>query len=282
MDFQIGDIVQFKSLDLDYVSKDTWERIGGIDDLDSRYSLEHDYEVISITRNYLGIRSDGGVTFDIPKEYFKLIATRGFRIGDRIKTLEAFPNGGSVLKDEIGTIVGWSPALHGENVPRAIIDFPSHYYYAEITNSEKYTKVIFDYEDVVEIEEKVLKPGDYIEALVDNPSGGSISKGEVGVITSATHTGTSTSCVINFKSHKNYLHTVQYSEKLKIARITKEEYESKRGIIKESEGSPLLFLDDALTKPKSNTSITQGVVSLPPKTKRKPTIEIIPTEGVKI
>ena len=152
-----------------------------------------------------------------------------------------------------------------------------------------------------------FEKGDYIIALVDSPSGGSISKGEVGIITKATHIGTSTSCIINFESYINYLHTVHYSKELKIARITKEEYESKRGIIKESEGYkrmsqvrerygrisknvyeelyedlPLLFLDDALTKPKSNTSITQGVVSLPPKTKRKPTIEIISTEGVKI
>ena len=177
MDFQIGDIVQFKSLDLDYVSKDTWERIGRLSNLDSKYSLGHDYEVISITRNYLGIRSDGGVTFDIPKEYFKLIATRGFRIGDRIKTLIDYPNGGAVLKDEIGIIVDWQPPLYKENVPRAIIDFPSQSnYFAEIANSEKYTKVIFDYEDVVEIEEKVLKPGDCIEALIDYPYGGKVRK----------------------------------------------------------------------------------------------------------
>ena len=152
-----------------------------------------------------------------------------------------------------------------------------------------------------------FEKGDYIIALVDRPSGGSISKGEVGVITSATHIGTSISCIINFESHINYLHTVHYSEKLKIARITKGEYESRRGIIKEPKGykrisearesyrricgdlyeelykdSPFLFPDDAIAKLKSNISITQGVVSLPPKTKRKPTIEIISTEGVKI
>ena len=142
-----------------------------------------------------------------------------------------------------------------------------------------------------------FEKGDYIIALVDSPSGGSISKGEVGVITSATHIGTSISCIINFESHTNYLHTVHYSEKLKIARITKGEYESRRGIIKEPKGyrricgdlyeelykdSPFLFPDDAIAKLKSNISITQGVVSLPPKTKRKPTIEIISTEGVKI
>ncbi len=180
MNFQIGDIVQFKSLDLDYVSEDTWERIGN---LGSKYSLEHDYEVISILDNYLGIRLNRGTTFNIPKEYFKLIATRGFRIGDHIKTLKAFPNGGAVLKDEIGTIVGWRPALYGENVPRAIIDFPSQSnYIAEIANSEKYTKVIFDYEDLVEIEEKVLKPGDYIEALIDRPNGGKVRKGAKGYV----------------------------------------------------------------------------------------------------
>ncbi len=151
-----------------------------------------------------------------------------------------------------------------------------------------------------------FEKGNYIIALVDSPSGGSISKGEVGVITSATHIGTLISCVINFESHTNYLHTVNYNEKLKIARITKEEYKSRRGIIKEPKGykrisearearesyrricgdlykdSPLLFPDDAIAKPKSNISITQSVVSLPPKTKRKPTIEIISTEGVKI
>ena len=170
MNFQIGDIVQFKSLDLDYVSEDTWRRIGRIGDLNSKYSLGHDYEVISILGNYLVIRSNRGITFNIPKEYFKLIATRGFRIGDRIKTLKAYPNGGSVLKDEIGTIVGWQPPLYKENVPRATIDFPSQSnYIAEITNSEKYTKVISDYEDLVEIEEKVLKPGDCIKALVEIP-----------------------------------------------------------------------------------------------------------------
>lgn len=150
MDFQIGDIVQFKSLDLDYVSKDTWERIGRLSNLDSKYSLGHDYEVISVLGNYLVIRSNRGVTFDIPKEYFKLIATKGFRIGDRIKTLKAFPNGGNVLKDEIGTIVGWSPILYKKNSRRAIMDFPGQSnYYAEIANSEKYTKVISDYEDLV-------------------------------------------------------------------------------------------------------------------------------------
>ena len=70
MGFQIGDIVQFKSLDLDYVSKDTWERIGRLSNLDSKYSLGHDYEVISILGNYLVIRSNGGTTFNIPKKYF--------------------------------------------------------------------------------------------------------------------------------------------------------------------------------------------------------------------
>ena len=183
MDFQIGDIVQFKSLDLDYVSKDTWERIGRLSDLNNRYSLRHDYEVISILDNYLCIRSNRGITFDIPKEYFKLIATKGFRIGDRIKTLIDYPNGGAVLKDEIGTIVDWHPTLYVENVPKAIIDFPSQSnYYAEIANSEKYTKVISDYEDLVEIEEKVLKPGDYIEALVDRPNGGKVRKGAKGYV----------------------------------------------------------------------------------------------------
>ena len=170
MDFQIGDIVQFKSLDLDYVSEDTWGRIGRLSNLDSKYSLGHDYEVISILGNYLVIRSNRGTTFNIPKEYFKLIATRGFRIGDRIKTLKAFPNGGDVLKDEIGTIVGWHPTSHEKTGPGAIINFPSQSdYLTEITNSEKYTKVISDYEDLVEIEEKVLKPGDCIKALVEIP-----------------------------------------------------------------------------------------------------------------
>lgn len=183
MNFQIGDIVQFKSLDLDYVSEDTWRRIGRIGDLNSKYSLGHDYEVISILNNHLRIRSDRGVTFSIPKEYFKLIATRGFRIGDRIKTLKAFPNGGSVLKDEIGTIVGWHPTSHEKTGPRAIIDFPSQSnYYAEITNSEKYTKVISDYEDLVAIEVKILRSGDCIEALVDYPDGGKVRKGAKGYV----------------------------------------------------------------------------------------------------
>ena len=146
---------------------------------------------------------------------------------------------------------------------------------------------------IVELLADKFEKGNYIIALVDSPSGGNISKGEVGVITNATHIGTSISCIINFESHINYLHIVHYSKELKIARITKEEYKSRRGIIKEPKGyrricgdlyedSPLLFPDDAIAKPKSNTSITQGVVSLPPKTKRKPTIEIISTEGVKI
>ena len=183
MNFQIGDIVQFKSLDLDYVSEDTWRRIGRIGDLNSKYSLGHDYEVISILNNHLSIRSNGGITFNIPKKYFKLVATRGFGIGDRIKTLKASPNGGSVLKDEIGTIVDWHPPLYKENVPRAIINFPSQSdYYAEIINSKKYTKVISDYEDLVEIEEKILKPGDYIEALVDYPDGGKVRKGAKGYV----------------------------------------------------------------------------------------------------
>ena len=267
MDFQIGDIVQFKSLDLDYVSKDTWERIGGIDDLDSRYSLEHDYEVISILghppRQYLGIRSDGGVTFNIPKKYFKLIATRGFRIGDSIKTLKAFPNGGDVLKDEIGTIVGWSPTLY-EGKPRAIIDFPSQSdYYAEITNSEKYTKVIFDCGDVVEIEEKVLKPGDCIEALVDYPDGGGVRKGEKGYVNKNRY--------VDFPSQKNYCIDLGHDKK---------KYRKICSIVFSSE-----VLDCKSVQPPipPNPNITpSGLVEIPKPKKKKKEILVLSTKNITV
>ena len=264
MDFQIGDIVQFKSLDFNYVFKDTWDKIGRIGDLNSKYSLGHDYEVISVLNNHLSIRSDGGVTFAIPREYFKLIGTKGFRIGDHIKTLKAFPNGGDVLRDEIGIIVGWSPISYKENVRRAIIDFPSQSkYYAEIANSEKYTKVIFDYEDLVEIEEKILKPGDYIEALVDRPNGGKVRKGEKGYVNE-------NGCV-DFPSQKNYRIHLRYDKK---------KYRKICSIVFSSE---VLDCESTQSPIPPNPNITpSGLVEIPKPKKKKKEILVLSTKNITV
>ena len=119
--------------------------------------------------------------------------------------------------------------------------------YSEITIDE-----LLKSESITNPTSSRFEKGDCIIALIDKPSGGDIVKGEVGIITSVEHGDNETRCRIDFKSSKDYRHNVHYGEELKIARITREEYEGKTSITKDPEQELVLLKGDIVEALRDN------------------------------